>query len=120
MTEEKKQQVYTLLILRKDDNHIEVVQSLNYDEVMEAYNRVRLQWATCIKDQTPFELMRPIVTTFDPGLIYEITVRPLAETTVSRFENPYQQSMMKNGFSSMFNKQNQVTTTGDLLDNGYR
>lgn len=118
--EEKKQPVYGLWILRKDEGHIEVVQSINYDEVFEAYNKVTLQWESCIKDQTPFKLTKPIVTTFDPGLIYEITIRPMTETTSSRYENPYQQNMIKNGFSNTFRQPQVPTTAGDLLDGGYR
>lgn len=119
-TEEKKIPIYDLLILRKDDQHITVLESPKYDEVFERYNEVKSQWANCIKDQTPFELTKPIVTTFDPGLIYEITIRLVTETTSSRYENPYENQMRKNGFSSMLNRPPRAMLDGDLLDGGYK
>lgn len=112
---DEKLALYALWILRRDQEHISVIESSNYDEVFEVYNKVKAQWAACIKDQTPFELTKPIVTSFDPGLIYEITVKPITETTVSKYDNPYSQQMVKNGFSSTFRP-----TTPDLLDGGYK
>jgi hypothetical protein len=118
--EEKKIPVYGLWVLRRDGQHIEVVESSNYDEVFERYNQVKIEWAQAIKDKTPFELTKPIVTSFDPGLIYEITIKLITETTTSRYENPYQQNMVKNGFSSMFKSPQQTIQGGsDLLDGGY-
>jgi hypothetical protein len=120
--EEKKIPVYSLLVLRKDDQHIELLESNNYDEIFERYKEVKDHWAQCIKDQAPFELLKPVVTVFDPGLIYEITIKLVTETPSSRYENPYQQQMQKQGLTSMINNRRpQVATAeGDLLDGGYR
>lgn len=112
--EEKKIPLYNLLILRKDQFHIEVMETDNYDKIFEKYKEVKDQWAKCIKDQNPFELTSPVVTTFDPGLIYEITIKLVTETPSSRYENPYNKQMQEKGFSKMF------SSSSDLLDNGYR
>lgn len=114
---EEKKTVYVLHILRRDENHISVIESNNYDEVYEQYKLLIENWNICIKEQKPFSLSFPVVTTFDPGLIYEITVRPLmAEQNDTKYDNPYQQKMMKTGFQNMFS----TTPSSDLLDNGYR
>lgn len=110
---EEKKALYALYIMRRDENHIIVVESHNYDEVFEAYKKLIEAWTTSVKEQKPFSLSSPVVTTFDPGLIYEITVRPIMpEQTVSKYDNPYQQKMMKNGLQSMLQP--------DVLDGGYR
>jgi hypothetical protein len=119
--EEKKIPVYSLLILRKDDQHIELLESSNYDEVFERFKQVKADWAQSIKDKAPFELLKPVVTVFDPGLIYEITIKLITETPSSRYENPYQKQMERNGLSSMINSRRAgATQEGDLLDGGYR
>jgi hypothetical protein len=111
---EEKQTIYALWILRKDQEHISVIETTKFDEVFELYNEIKNKWTLCIKDQTPFELLKPIVTSFDPGLIYEITIRPITETSSTKYENPYQQQMLKNGLSNMFKP------SSDLLDGGYK
>lgn len=118
--EEKKIPTYGLYILRKDEQHIEVLVSANYDEVFERYKEVSSNWAKSIKDQTPFELVKPIVTSFDPGLAYEITIKLVTETPASRYDNPYQKQMEKVGLGNMLQKRPQSQTSGDLLDEGYR
>lgn len=110
---EEKRALYALYVMRRDDNHIIVVESHNYDEVFEAYKKLTETWALSVKEQKPFSLSSPVVTTFDPGLIYEITVRPImSEQPISKYENPYQQKMMKQGL--------QNTLGSDVLDSGYR
>lgn len=110
---EEKKTLYALCVMRRDENHIIVIESHNYDEVFEAYKKLTESWALAVKEQRPFSLSSPVVTTFDPGLIYEITVRPIMpEQPVSKYDNPYQQKMMKNGLQSMFGS--------DVLDGGYR
>lgn len=113
MSKEEKKPLYGLYVMRRDENHIIVIESLNYDEVFEAYKKLVVEWGNAVKERLPFSLSSPVVTTFDPGLIYEITVRPIMpEQNVSKYDNPYQQKMMKNGFQNMFG--------ADVLDGGYR
>lgn len=116
--EEKKIPSYGLYVLRKDEQHLEIVVSSNYDEVFERYKEVKSQWAQAIKDKTPFEILKPIVTAFDPGLVYEITIKLITETPSSRYDNPYQKQMEKGGLGNMLNRR--LPVTGDLLDEGYR
>ena len=116
--EEKKIPSYSLLILRRDEQHIEVITSANYDEVFERYKQVKESWAVSIKEKVPMELLKPVVTSFDPGLVYEITIKLVADTPASRYDNPYQKQMEKQGLGNMINKRPQ--TNGDLLDEGYR
>ena len=111
---EEKKALYGLFIYRRDGEHLSVLESTNYDEVFETYKHLKTQWAACVKDHTPFELTKPIVTSFDPGLIYEMTIKPVVETLSSRYENPYQQQMVKNGFSNTFRP------SSEILDDGYK
>lgn len=117
--EEKKVQIYALWVLRKDEQHIEVLESSKYDEVYEAYQKIKARWTECVKDRSPFELTTPMITVFDPGLIYEITIKLVTETPESRYENPYQRQAQKNGFMNAL-RNPQPEGVGDLLDNGYR
>lgn len=114
MKNEEKKPSYVLVILRRDNEHIAVLEDTNYDKVFEAYNEVAAKWASAIKDNSPFSLTSPVVTTFDPGLIYEIKINPVVETTASsKYENPYAQKMRREGLASM-------QTVGENLDQGYR
>jgi hypothetical protein len=109
---EEKKSLYALYIMRKDENHITAIESSNYDEVYEMYKKLTQEWAICVKEQKPFSMVEPVVTTFDPGLIYEITVRPVVvEQNLSKYDNPYQKKMLEKGFSNAF--------PGNVLDNGY-
>lgn len=112
MKNEEKKPSYVLVILRRDGEHIAVLEDNNYDKVFEAYNEVAAKWASSIKEQTPFSLTSPVVTTFDPGLIYEIKINPVVETAASsKYDNPYANKMRQNGLGSM---------QGENLDQGYR
>ena len=114
MAEEKKQ-TYVLMILRRDGNHIAVTESPDYDKTVDEYKELTSKWAACIKEQIPFAMMKPVVTTFDPGLIYEITITPVVETPANRHDNPYAKEMRSKGLGAM-----QARTLGENLDEGYR
>ena len=111
---EEKKTLYALYILRRDGEHIQVTESTNYDNVFEKYKAAKSLWTSCIKNNEPFELTNPIVTSFDPGLIFEITIRPIIEQSSSRFDNPYQQEMVKKGLS------NTIRNSPEILDGGYK
>lgn len=114
MAEEKKPS-YVCIILRKDSEHIAVLEDTNYDKVYDEYTRLITEWTRCIKENIPFSLKSPVVTTFDPGLIYEIKLNPVVETIASsRNDNPYAQKMRRDGLASM------QTYRGENLDEGYR
>jgi hypothetical protein len=112
-TEEKKQ-IYEVLIIKQDHNHITVKQTDNYDSAFEKWNLLTEDWTKALKEKVPFILKDPIITAFDPGIIKEITVRPVMEVPESKYDNPYQKQMLKKGLSGMFN------SIPDLLDEGYR
>ncbi len=117
MKKEEKQ-TYLLIILRRDNNHIDVMDSDEYDKIFETYKELTEKWATCITDSKPFSLTSPVVTTFDPGLIYEITIKPIVDTVgKSKYDNPYQQAMMKNGLAGTLKSYDIMS---DLKDGGYR
>lgn len=115
MKNEEKKPSYICLILRKDGEHISVLESTDYDKVYDEYTRVTSEWTKCIKENTPFSLKFPVVTTFDPGLIYEIKLNPVVEPLASsRNDNPYSKQMQRTGLAAM------QTLRGENLDEGYR
>jgi hypothetical protein len=112
MTTEK--QKYGLYVLRRDGDHIIVLETENYDEVFALWKETKELWTTSIKEQKPFELTKPIVTAFDPGLISEVTIRPLIKASMNQ-NNPYVQKMQQDGFANTFNS----VRGNSMLDNGY-
>lgn len=102
---------YSLLILKRDQEHMEVLETENFDEIDKLWKELIEQWASCLHEQKPFILRRPVVTAFDPGLIYEITIRPVVENNMDN-DNPYYSRAKKEGFSSAIR--------GELLDGGYK
>ena len=115
--EEKKKQ-YGVLILRKDQEHITVLETADFQAAHAAWKKLNEQWTACIKDNVPFSIESPIVTSFDPGLIKEITVRPeVTPTETNRgVNNPYEQQMRKEGLQATM----KYGLGSDLLDGGYR
>ena len=109
----EKKLKYGLYILKRDNDHIIVDENEKYEEVFGLWKEIKSQWASSIKEQKPFELVKPIVTAFDPGLIYEVTIRPVAEP-VTNTNNPYAQKMQQNGFTNTFGSR------GDMLDSGFK
>lgn len=114
---EEKKQVYEILIIRNDQNHISALQSDNYDKCFERWEELTKIWTEAVEGEKPFVLKDPIVTAFNPGLIREITIRPVMTVSESKNENPYHKRMMKDGLSATLNN---VTGGSDLLDGGYR
>jgi hypothetical protein len=108
-------QVYVVLILRRDLNHITVLETENYDSAFELWTSLKDKWPEKLKEQKPFELTKPIVSAFDPGLISEIKIETYT-IQESVAHNPYTQEMQKNGLSSTLSK----LKTSDLLDRGYK
>ena len=113
---EEKSQAYGALILKRDGDFIVAIESDNYDEVYETWQKLKDQWAECVKESKPFELTSPIVTAFDPNLIYEITVKPVVETASNKHNNPYKAAMQKHGFANTLGN-SQILS--DVKDGGY-
>lgn len=115
MTTPKEEQktLYALHILRRDEGHISVMETTEYDKVFEEYQKITKNWASAVKEHQPFSLTSPVVTTFDPGLIYEIKIVPImAQQPSSRYDNPYHQQMVNKGLQN-------VNPGSPVLDGGY-
>jgi len=109
---EEKKTKYGVFILRRDNRHISVIETEEYDKAYEVWEELNEAWIKSLKDNIPLKLTTPIVTAFDPGLIFEINLNPVVETTASRNANPYHQKMQKEGFSNSFG-------SNGILDGGY-
>lgn len=119
-TEEKQVQVYEVVIFRVDGNNIVLMQSIKFDEAVEKWKEINSSWEEAISSKKPFKLMSPVVTSFDPGLISEISVRPLTKVDESKYENPYQQKMMKQGLANTLRQQTGGhPINSGMLDEGY-
>lgn len=95
--------VYETLILRRDGQHISALQSSEFEECFAKWEQLQTQWTECAKEVKPFILKDPVVTAFEPGLIYEIILRPLmTETKTMNENNPYTKRMLERGFSNTF------------------
>jgi hypothetical protein len=116
MKTEEKLQLYAVYILKRDNSHITAIETKSFDEAHNLWKELRDKWTKAIKETLPFELSKPIITAFDPGLIYEITLKPVIEITDTiNPNNPYHQQMIKNGLSSTLN-----TSRGEIFDGGYK
>ena len=93
--------VYAVIILRKDQQHISVMEDTNYSKCLEKWEALHLQWVEAYKSTSPFILKDPIVTAFEPGLISEIKLVPLMDESVVDTDNPYQKKMLQRGLSEM-------------------
>lgn len=112
MTDKMK---YEVLILRRDQAHIQVMETEDFKEADKRWAELDSQWAACIKDTTPFKLRKPVITSFDPGLIYEITVVPVSSAPAKNPDNPYQQEMQRKGLGATL----RGGVGPDMLDGGY-
>ena len=113
---EEKVTEYGALIMKRSGDFIIAIQSKDYDEVYEEWQKLKDQWAECVKESKPFELTSPIVTAFDPNMIYEITVKPVVETTSNKHANPYKSAMQRNGLSNTLGN---AQVLSDVKDGGY-
>jgi predicted proteasome-type protease len=117
MNTDKKVEVYSVWVMRRDQSHITVLETSSFEEADKVYNELESRWTTALKEQVPFKLRAPYITAFDPGLIYEISLLPLGNTTKVNSDNPYQQQMRQNGFSNTFGNS---ARGSDVLDGGYK
>lgn len=115
MTKQKPEEViYQTVIFRRDGNHIAVVESTDFEKCYKSWEALQAQWAECAKEVKPFLLKDPVLTAFEPGLIYEITLRPVMPVTKTVNENnPYAREMLNRGFSSTFGNQDLLSRAGN-------
>lgn len=100
----KRPAEYGVLILKRDQQHIDALVTSNYEDAYKLWNTLSNQWEKCVKEQVPFRLEKPLVTCFDPGLIFEITIRPVVENRMQESNNPYTKEMRDKGFSETFGR----------------
>lgn len=112
---EEKKTIYALYIVRNDIGPMGVFESDNYDNVFVKWKELKEMWTTAIENKVPFEILEPVVTAFDPGLIMEITLKPVVETTASRYNNPYERQMVEKGLTSTLKSYHP-----ELNDGGYK
>lgn len=110
----EERQLYALYILRKDSNHINVLESTDYDKVYKTWEELSSKWENSVKENKPFSLTSPIVTCFNPNIIYEITIRVIDGSISENTNNPYKKRMAREGFSSTFGNY-----TSPIKDGGY-
>ena len=111
---EEAKTLYNVNIIRSDGNHISAIESDNYDECFELWQALTKAWTEASNENKPFEMITPIVTSFNPVLILEIALVPVMEQKANKHNNPYQQQMVDKGLSSVLSR-----TGSDLLDGGY-
>lgn len=117
LTEEKKK-TYGVLIIRKDLEHIAVLETADFQAAHATWKELNDKWITSIKENVPFILESPVVTSFDPGLIKEITVRPEMDNAQQRggVNNPYERQMRREGLGNAM----KYALGTDILDGGYK
>lgn len=115
---EESKQSYEVIIFRMDNNHILFLQTLSFDEAVDRWKELNTNWEDSLSNKRPFKLMQPLVTSFDPGLIKEIRVQPLMKVEESKYNNPYQQKMMKEGLSGMLQQKGNAINP-NMLDEGF-
>ena len=103
---------YHVIVLRHNQDHIFLAELDNYDAALNLWTETKNKWGEAIKAKLPFELTSPLVTAFDPGMIYEITIKAAEATTNVNSNNPYKRTMQERGFSN--------TLTNPILDGGYQ
>lgn len=116
---EEKKQLYEVWIVKHNDEPIIAMNTNQYDKSFEKWKELTDAWVNALRDKTPFILNSPIVTAFDPGAVKEITIRPVMEVAESKYANPYQQKMMKDGLTNTLRSVGNLVNT-DILDEGYR
>lgn len=104
---------YNVIVMKKAQDHIFMIETENYDEAYKVWKETKDKWTNAIKEQIPFELESPIVTAFDPGMIYEITLVPIEAATNVNSNNPYKRNAQAKGFSNTFG-------ANGMLDQGYQ
>jgi hypothetical protein len=113
---EEKKQIYEVWILRHDDQHIRCISEANYDKCYENWQKLVGEWKESLLEKVPFSMSSPVITAFDPGLIKEITLRPVMAVEESKYNNPYHQKMLRDGLTNTL-KNNPIS---DILDEGYK
>lgn len=109
--------VYSVVIFRKDNQHVIIDAGTDYEKCRELHSKLDSQWVDCHKEQLPFRLEEPEITSFEPALIKEIKIMAGSKNSFSNnSHNPYVQRMKKQGFADSFPSQGGL----DILDQGFK
>lgn len=100
-----KKLIYAVLVLRTDGEHIQVLESDDYDKCYEKWKTVLQEWKDAAKELRPFEIIDPIVTAFSPSMIFEVRLIPVGTEDSNNSHNPYNKKMNEQGFSRTFPSQ---------------
>lgn len=112
----ESKKIYAVIINRRALEPIFVIESEDYDKCYSTWEVLLQQWETCVKELKPFVLREPVVTAFEPGLIFGIDLLPIqTEDSKSNAHNPYARKMKQEGFSQTFRN----FTQNNILDGGY-
>jgi hypothetical protein len=108
-------QTYAVFLMKRDQEHLMVLETEQFEEADKKWFEMRDLWTECLKSQTPFTLRSPMITAFDPGMIYEISLVPKIKTeTVRNPANPYAQRMNKEGLAATMGNRG-----SEMLDGGF-
>lgn len=120
MKETEEKQKYYVAILRRDGNNIIATETEDFEEAHKIYKEMLKEWKRANEEKQPFEVKKPLITSFDPGMVYEITLRPFSANTKNSVnsENPYQQQMQRQGLGNMLG--GGAPNMPDILDGGYK
>lgn len=117
--------MFAVTLLKRDQQHIIISQTENYDEARATWTKLVEAWTRALKDQHPLVLDNSVTATaFDPGLVYEITIKTMDLTSRVNTSNPYTQDMLANGFSNSFGAARGSNMAHDpgqgVLDGGFK
>lgn len=119
MDKSTETKTYEVVLFKSNSGPLLVHTDTNEERARKLVLSLSEQWGKCIKEQTPFLLKSPVFSSFDPGLIREISVMESATPTGA--DNPYQQEMVNKGFTESFKGQSQVKQPySELLDKGFK
>ena len=114
---------YGVIIYRKDGEHILIDVGNDFEKCRELHSKLDTQWEECHKEATPFRMVDPEVTSFEPGLIKEIKIVAGPKSSMNEMgHNPYVQRMKQQGFSASFKGQTRpdlISSIG-MYDEGYK
>lgn len=108
---------YSIIFLRKDDDHI-IIDSGNFEDTYMKWAFYRDNWSKCLHEKNPLEVVEKdlgIVTAFDPGIVYEIIIKK-RDMKINN-NNPYFKEMNDRGFSNTLKSHS--TNSSDLLERNY-
>lgn len=93
--------IYGVIIHRRTTPLV-VLESDDFEECKKLWEELQDQWVKASKELVPFVLKTPVMTAFEPALIYEISLIPVVEQTTTQSDNPYHRDMVQNGLGSTF------------------